>query len=109
MNNPIKRYLFKQGRTFNPVVKFVPVRDGLQNLVGYTAQCQVMDSNAVRHDVQATVAADGMSIQLFCSAQDTANWSVGIASIDVAYIFNGFVESTDTLLFEVEQRITIVE
>lgn len=104
-----KKYLFKQGRTFQPVVKFVPVKGGLQNLVGYTAQCQVKDSIGTRWDVTATVATDGLSIQLYAPSEQTAKWAVGIASIDVAYLYNDYVDSTDTLLFEVEERVTIVQ
>lgn len=100
------KYLFKQGRSFTPIVKFVPQKDGLQSLTGWTVTCQVRDAVGTRWDVGATVLPNGVEVQLDCPAETTAKWSIGIADIDIRYTLNGFYDSTDTLQFEVTEAIT---
>lgn len=107
MSKATNKLLWKQGRTFQPIVKFAPAKDGLQNLTGWTVTCQVRDANGTRWDVGATVLPSGVEIQLDCPSETTAKWAVGIASIDLRYTLNGFADSTDTLQFEVEEAITL--
>lgn len=105
MSKQHQNYLFKQGRSFTPIVKFVPQK-GLQSLTGWTVTCQVRDSVGTRWDVGAEVLPNGVEIQLNCPAETTAKWAVGIADIDIRYTLNGFYDSTDTLQFEVTEAIT---
>lgn len=106
--NTTQALRWKQGRTFKPTVFFVPEKGGLQNLIGWTVTCEVRDSIGTRWEVTATVAADGMSINLYLDAETTMKWAVGIASIDLRYTDGGDTETTETLQFEVTEAVTTI-
>lgn len=104
-NNNGKLWQFKRGTSFAPKVLYVPPKGGLPNLIGATAICGVRDSAGNRFAVNALIEANGVSIQLSSTPEETIKWEFGLSKLDVYYKVGTTVSATETLDFEITENV----
>lgn len=97
---------WKRGQTFTAIGPYVPGAGDPLTLDGVTVTSEVLDSSGDRHPLTVTVAEDNLTVTLYASDSDTAEWSIGTASIDLRCAQNGVVFATTTARFTVLPDIT---
>jgi hypothetical protein len=96
---------FKRSADFYLRCDYTPGASGIPDLVGYTVTSQLLDASGYKHTLTATLNPAGTQVELTATKEDTAQWAVGAAQLDIRYTL-GTSFLTDTLSFPVIPNIT---
>lgn len=97
---------FKRGSSFTARVTYVPPEGGLANLIGATVTSQIRRNGVHIADLDAEVAADGMSFTLTADEADTATWPVAALQWDIRIAYNDAVIYSETINLSVLYAVT---
>jgi hypothetical protein len=99
-----QQYLWKQGMSFEATCT-IPVSSSIPDLNGVTIESSVRSSNGQVFVLNVSIP-DLEKTKFILSMIDTTAWSIGIAEWDVKITKSGKVMYTDTVEFNVVNRIT---
>lgn len=106
MSVGVTRFVFKRGDTLTMVIRFRPKQGGLQSMSGATITSRVKDYKSSYHDLECSLAPDGMSFTVNGSSEVTENFSTGVAAWDARIDLGTTVIHTPTVNFVVTSEVT---
>lgn len=99
-------FIHKRGMTFTGTITYTPAEGGEPNLLGTDITSYVLDAAGKRHELAVTLSESGLVVTCVGSYSVTELWAVGLARWDLRVEEGGVAIYTDTVDFDVVERIT---